>query len=115
MVLAGDLLVAIGFYFIALVYRENTFGAATIQVTAGQRVISTGPYAIVRHPYASGLLYVLGMPLALGSYRGLLAVALMLLVLIWRLLDEEQLLARDLPGYAEYQRRVRYRLVPYLW
>jgi protein-S-isoprenylcysteine O-methyltransferase Ste14 len=115
-VLAGDLLLAIGFYFICLVYRENTFGAATIQVTAGQTVISTGPYAVVRHPmYASALLYVLGMPLALGSYRGLAGVVVMVLVLIWRLLDEEQMLARELPGYAEYQRRVRYRLVPYLW
>jgi protein-S-isoprenylcysteine O-methyltransferase Ste14 len=115
-VLGGNLLVVIGFYFIFLVYRENTFGAATIQVTAGQRVISTGPYAVVRHPmYASALLYVFGTPLALGSYRGLIAFAVMVAVLIWRLLDEERMLAHDLPGYTEYQRRVRYRLVPYFW
>src|SRR5262249_20359725 len=66
-VVLGDVLVAIGFYLIFLVYRENTFTAATIEVAAGQKVISTGPYAVVRHPmYASGALYILGTPLALG-------------------------------------------------
>jgi protein-S-isoprenylcysteine O-methyltransferase Ste14 len=115
-VVAGDLLFAFGFGFIGRVYRENTYTSATIQVTQGQRVISTGPYAIVRHPmYASALLYLVGTPLALGSYWGLLAVVWMLPFLVWRLLDEERLLARDLPGYTEYQRKVRYRLVPGLW
>jgi protein-S-isoprenylcysteine O-methyltransferase Ste14 len=115
-VLLGDALFVLGFGFIGRVYRENTFTSATIEVSEGQRVISTGPYAVVRHPmYASGLLYVLATPLALGSYWGLLAVAFMLPFLLWRLLDEEQVLARGLPGYTDYQRRVRYRLVPYLW
>jgi protein-S-isoprenylcysteine O-methyltransferase Ste14 len=115
-VLAGDLLVAVGFYFIARVYRENTFTSATIEVAQGQRVVATGPYAIVRHPmYASASLYLLGTPLALGSYWGFLAVAMMMPFLIWRLLDEEQLLARDLPGYTDYQTRVPYRLVPFVW
>jgi protein-S-isoprenylcysteine O-methyltransferase Ste14 len=115
-VLGGGVLVALGFYFIALVYRENSFASATIEVAAGQRVITTGPYAIVRHPmYASALLYLFGTPLALGSYWGLLALVAMFPFLIWRLLDEERLLARDLPGYAEYQSRVRYRLVPFVW
>jgi protein-S-isoprenylcysteine O-methyltransferase Ste14 len=98
------------------VYRENTYTAATIQVAQGQRVISTGPYAVVRHPmYASGLLYVIGTPLALGSYVGLLAVAFMLPFLIWRLLDEERVLAQELQGYVDYQARVRYRLIPFVW
>jgi protein-S-isoprenylcysteine O-methyltransferase Ste14 len=115
-VLGGTALVIIGFYFIALVYRENTFTSATIEVAAGQKVIATGPYAIVRHPmYASALLYLGGTPLALGSYTGLIPFAGMLPVLIWRLLDEERLLATDLPGYSDYQARVRYRLIPYLW
>src|SRR5713226_7330586 len=113
-VLAGNVLVAVGFFFIALVYRENTFTSATIEVTTDQRVVATGPYAIVRHPmYASASLYLLGTPLALGSYWGFFPVALMMPFLIWRLLDEEQLLARDLQGYTEYQTRVRYRLVPF--
>jgi protein-S-isoprenylcysteine O-methyltransferase Ste14 len=116
MVLAGNVLVALGFYGILRVYRENTYTAATIQVEAGQTVIATGPYAIVRHPmYASALLYLVGTPLALGSYYGLLAFVAFVPVLIWRLLDEERLLARKLPGYQEYQRRVPYRLVPHVW
>ena len=115
-VVAGEALVAIGFYFISRVYRENTFTAATIQIAENQTVISTGPYAIVRHPmYASGLLYFFGTPLALGSYWGFVPLAATLPFLIWRLLDEERFLAKNLRGYAEYQRRVRHRLVPFVW
>jgi len=115
-VVAGNILVAVGFSLIVLVYHENTFTSATIDVTAGQRVIDTGPYAIVRHPmYASAFFYLFGTPLALGSYWGLLALAAMTPFLVWRLLDEERLLARELPGYMEYQRRVRHRLVPFVW
>jgi len=115
-VVAGYVLFVLGFGFIERVYRENTYTAATITVAPDQRVISTGPYAIVRHPmYAGGLTYVLGTPLALGSYVGFLACGFMLPFLIWRLLDEERLLARELPGYTEYQARVRYRLLPYFW
>lgn len=115
-VVLGDLLVAIGFLLIFVVYRANTFTAATIQVAPGQTVISTGPYAIVRHPmYASGALYMFGIPLALASYWGYLALAAMMPFLLWRLVDEERILRRDLPGYADYRRRVRYRLVPFIW
>jgi protein-S-isoprenylcysteine O-methyltransferase Ste14 len=115
-VVLGDLLVATGFLLIFVVYRENTFTAATIQVAPGQTVISTGPYAIVRHPmYASGALYMFGIPLALASYWGYLALAAMMPFLLWRLLDEEIILTRDLPGYADYRRRVRHRLVPFIW
>jgi protein-S-isoprenylcysteine O-methyltransferase Ste14 len=115
-VVLGDVLAAIGFYLIFLVYRENTFTAATIEAAAGQKVVATGPYAVVRHPmYASGSLYMLGTPLALGSYWAFLAVAAMTPFLLWRLLDEERILTRDLPGYAEYRQRVRHRLVPMVW
>jgi protein-S-isoprenylcysteine O-methyltransferase Ste14 len=116
LVVVGDALVVIGFYLISLVYRENTFTSATIEVAENQKVISTGPYAIVRHPmYASALMYLLGTPLALGSYWGLVVVGAMLPFLLWRLFDEERFLANTLPGYAEYQKRVRYRLVPFVW
>jgi protein-S-isoprenylcysteine O-methyltransferase Ste14 len=115
-VIAGDILVAIGFYFIFLVYRENTFTSATIEVAENQKVISTGPYALVRHPmYASALLYLIGTPLALGSYWGLLTLVFMMSVLIWRLFDEESFLAKNLPGYTEYQKKIQHRLVPYIW
>jgi protein-S-isoprenylcysteine O-methyltransferase Ste14 len=115
-VVIGDALFAVGFGLIGRVYRENTYTSATIEVTAGQHVIDTGPYAVVRHPmYASALLYLIGTPLALGSYWGFLGLAIMLPFLVWRLLDEERLLARELPGYAAYQTRVRSRLIPGLW
>jgi protein-S-isoprenylcysteine O-methyltransferase Ste14 len=115
-VVLGDLLVAIGFYLILLVYRENSFTAATIEVAPDQKVIATGPYAIVRHPmYASGSLYIIGTPLALGSYWGFVALSAMMPFLLWRLVDEERILTRDLPGYTEYRQRVRHRLVPMVW
>lgn len=115
-VIAGDALVAIGFYLIFLVYRENTFAAATIQVADNQQVISTGPYAIVRHPmYASASLYLSGTPLALDSWWGFVPIATMIPFLIWRLIDEERYLARHLGGYIAYQKRVRYRLIPFIW
>src|SRR4029453_6790223 len=115
-VVLGDVLVATGYCFILLVYRVNSYTASTIQVVPGQTVISTGPYAIVRHPmYASGSLYIFGTPLALGSYWGFVAIAAMMPFLLWRLLDEERILTRDLPGYAEYRQRVRHRLVPLIW
>jgi protein-S-isoprenylcysteine O-methyltransferase Ste14 len=91
-VVLGDVLVAIGFYLIFLVYRENTFTAASIEVATGQKVIATGPYAVVRYPrHASGSLYVFGTPLALGSYWGFLALAAMMPFLLWRPLDEESI------------------------
>lgn len=115
-VIAGDALVAVGFYLITLVYRENTFAAATIEVADNHQVISTGPYAIVRHPmYASALLYLLGTPLALDSWWGFVPIAAMIPFLIWRLVDEERYLAKHLAGYIAYQKRVRYRLVPLFW
>jgi protein-S-isoprenylcysteine O-methyltransferase Ste14 len=115
-VLVGDALVAVGFYLIFLVYRENTFTSATIEVVTDQKVISTGPYAIVRHPmYASASLYLVGTPLALASYWGFVPLAGMLPFLIWRLFDEERFLALNLPGYTEYQKKVRRRLVPRIW
>jgi protein-S-isoprenylcysteine O-methyltransferase Ste14 len=113
---AGDLLVAIGFLFIFFVYRENTFTSATIEVAADQKVISTGPYAIVRHPmYASASLYILGTPLALGSLWAFVPVGVMIPFLIWRMFDEERFLAQNLPGYVDYQKRVRHRVIPFLW
>jgi len=115
-VVAGDLLVALGFYLIFLVYRENTFTSATIEVAESQKVISTGPYARVRHPmYASAILYLLGTPLALGSYWGLVPVVAMMPFLVWRILAEERFLARNLAGYTDYQKRIRHRLVPFVW
>ena len=115
-VVTGDILLAAGLYITFLVYKENSFACATIEVAEDQRVISIGPYSLVRHPmYAGGLLYCLGTPLALGSYWGLVAFAAMTPFLLWRLFDEERFLARNLPGYTEYQETVRSRLIPGLF
>jgi protein-S-isoprenylcysteine O-methyltransferase Ste14 len=114
--LVGDALVALGLLIDLIVFRENSFGGSTVQIFEGQKVISTGPYAFVRHPmYVGVLVMVIGVPLALGSLWGLAFLALTLPVLAWRILDEEKLLNKDLPGYAGYARKVRYRLVPHLW
>jgi protein-S-isoprenylcysteine O-methyltransferase Ste14 len=114
--LAGDALLALGWLAIFFVFKENTFSSATIELAPDQKVISTGPYALVRHPmYAGGLVMLIGIPIALGSWWGVLVIAAMLPALIWRLLDEEKFLARNLPGYVEYQEKVRYRLAPRVW
>src|SRR5262249_6897415 len=113
LVILGDAFTVLGFYFIFLVYKANPYTSATIEVVKDQTVISTGPYAIVRHPmYSGGMLYILGMPLALGSYWGFLVLVFMLPFLIWRLLDEEKFLTKNLRGYKEYCLRVRWRLLP---
>jgi protein-S-isoprenylcysteine O-methyltransferase Ste14 len=116
LVLAGDLFVILGFFVVFRVFRANTFTAATIEVSEQQTVISTGPYAFVRHPmYCGALTMLLGTPLALSSWWGLVPFALMNAVIVVRLLDEEKLLLACLPGYAEYMSEVKYHLIPSLW
>ncbi len=115
-VIVGDMLVALGFIFIFLVFRENTFAAATIEVAPEQKVITTGPYAVVRHPmYISAFMMLFGTPLALGSWVGLLMVIPFTLIIIFRLLDEERFLSQNLNGYREYCGNVRFRLLPFVW
>lgn len=114
--ITGDLLVALGFAFIFFVFRENTYASGTVEISAGQRVVSTGPYAMIRHPmYSGAIVMLLGVPLALGSWWGLLTLVPFTLVILWRLLDEEKFLVRNLPGYPEYRNKVKYRLVPLVW
>ncbi|MFB9948638.1 methyltransferase family protein [Rhizobium puerariae] len=112
----GHLLIAIGFIGCFFVFRENSFASATVGVQENQRVISTGPYRIVRHPmYASVLPLFAGVPLALGSVWGLLLVIPITAGLVARLLDEERHLRDGLPGYRAYCDKVRFRLVPFFW
>ncbi len=115
-ILAGDALVALGLLIVFFVFRENSYTSAVIEVGAEQKIVSTGPYALVRHPmYSGALLMLIGVPLALGSYWGLLAFVPIALVIVWRLLDEEKFLVKNLPGYPDYQNKVRYHLVPFIW
>jgi protein-S-isoprenylcysteine O-methyltransferase Ste14 len=112
----ANVLVVLGLLGTAVVLRQNAYAASTIRVEAGQPVASTGLYAIVRHPMYSAALLILGFtPLALGSYWALLLIVPLIGVLAWRLLDEERFLVRNLPGYARYRQRTRYRLVPGVW
>jgi protein-S-isoprenylcysteine O-methyltransferase Ste14 len=114
--IAGDVIMLLGWLGIFFVFRENSFASAVIESAADQRLISSGPYAWVRHPmYAAALVMLLGMPLALGSAWGVLLVLALVPLLIWRLMDEERFLVNHLPGYCEYQGRVRYRLLPLIW
>lgn len=116
LVLVGNVCVFVSFVLVFFVLKTNSYAAATIRVEAGQPVISTGAYAFVRHPmYAAALPMLVLTPLALGSYWGLLVGIAVIPALVWRLLDEERVLARELPGYIDYCRTVRWRLVPYVW
>jgi protein-S-isoprenylcysteine O-methyltransferase Ste14 len=115
-VLVGAALIVLGFAITFQVFRDNSFAAATIQVDSGQRVIDTGLYAHMRHPmYTGALIMFVGIPLAMASWWGLVPVALLTATIVWRLIDEEAYLARNLPGYDDYRRRVRARLVPTVW
>jgi protein-S-isoprenylcysteine O-methyltransferase Ste14 len=114
--LAGDGMIAIGFLIVFLTFRANTFTAGVVEIAEGQHVIDNGPYAVVRHPmYAGALIMIAGIPLALGSWRGLIPAALLIPVLVWRLIREEALLTANLAGYRDYRDRVRYRLAPNVW
>jgi protein-S-isoprenylcysteine O-methyltransferase Ste14 len=112
----GNLLVALGLMIDLVVFRENTYGASTIRKMEGQTVISTGPYAVVRHPmYVGVLIMTIGAPLALGSWWGLAFLLLNAPILVMRILDEEAMLREELAGYADYANKVPHRLVPGLW
>jgi protein-S-isoprenylcysteine O-methyltransferase Ste14 len=114
--LVGDVLVAAGLGLVALVIIQNSYAAATVQVQAGQTVVSTGLYRLVRHPmYTGNVIMMAGIPLALGSYWGLVFVVPGLIVLASRIHDEEKLLQEGLDGYRDYTQQVRYRLAPGIW
>jgi protein-S-isoprenylcysteine O-methyltransferase Ste14 len=114
--IAGDVLIVLSFLFIFRVIKVNSYAASNIRVEKGQTVIDTGPYAYVRHPmYAGAIWLFIAIPLALGAWWWTLLTIPCSPVLVWRLLDEEKILRRDLRGYREYTERVRYRLIPYLW
>ncbi len=114
--LVGDVLVAVGLGVVVLVIIQNSYAAATVQVEAGQKVVCTGLYGLVRHPmYTGNVIMMVGIPLALGSYWGLVFVVPGLIVLASRIRDEEKLLQEELDGYREYTQKVRYRLMPCMW
>jgi protein-S-isoprenylcysteine O-methyltransferase Ste14 len=115
-VLAADAGVFLGYCFILWVFKENSYASRTIEVMEGQKVVSTGPYSIIRHPMYLGVLVMyLLTPIALGSWWAAPVFSLSLPIFIWRILNEETGLLRDLPGYYEYRQERRYRLLPLIW
>jgi protein-S-isoprenylcysteine O-methyltransferase Ste14 len=112
----ADILILLGYLLFVLTIRENRFASRVVEVQDNQVVISSGPYALVRHPMylAVSVIFTL-TPLALGSFWALIPALLLPVVLAARIGNEEQLLRRDLPGYAEYCQKVKYRLVPFIW
>jgi protein-S-isoprenylcysteine O-methyltransferase Ste14 len=115
-VVLGNVLVGVGLAFAQLVVIQNSYAAATITVEADQKVVSTGVYGLVRHPmYVGALIMMVGTPLALDSYWGLLATILAVPILALRIEDEEKMLRQELDGYDDYTHKVHYRLVPGVW
>ena len=114
----GGLLLLGGSFFMFRAFTDNTYASQLIRIQAerGQHVVDTGVYGFVRHPmYLGATLMFVGVPLLLGSVCGLLVAPATVGLLILRILGEEKLLTRDLEGYKEYLRKVRYRLVPHVW
>ncbi len=106
----------VSFLLYGVVFTANSFGASNVRVEETQQVASTGPYALVRHPmYSVGFLFFTAIALGIGSWWALLLLVVAFPVLAIRILDEEKLLEKDLAGYQEYEQKVRYRLVPYIW
>jgi protein-S-isoprenylcysteine O-methyltransferase Ste14 len=116
LVFAADFLVLVGYVFIFFVFRENQYTSRVVEVEKEQTVISSGPYAIVRHPMYLGIviMYVFS-PLALGSYWAIIPALFTIPILVFRLLNEEKVLERDLAGYTDYQAKVKYHLFPSIW
>lgn len=115
-IIAANALVFLGYVFIFLVFKENSYASTIIQVEKKQQVITTGPYAIVRHPMYTGLLMILLFtPLALGSYWALISSFLFIPTIVFRIRKEEEVLLRDLPGYTDYFIKTRHRLIPSVW
>ena len=116
LVIAANAMVLSGYIFVFFVLRENSYASRIIEVEKGQKVITTGLYAIVRHPmYLGVLIMYLFTPLALGSYWALIFFLPLLPLIVLRLLNEEEVLLRELLGYKEYCRKTRYRLFPFIW
>jgi protein-S-isoprenylcysteine O-methyltransferase Ste14 len=114
--LAADIVVLLSYFLVFLVFRENSYAGRTVEVEKGQKVISSGLYSVVRHPmYLGTIAMYTATPIALGSYWALPAFLLIVPVLILRILNEEEVLRRELPGYKEYCAKTRYRLVPFVW
>lgn len=116
-IVAANVIVFLSYIFIIFVFKENSYASAVVQVEEGQQVITTGPYAIVRHPMYMGMLLMqMFTPIALGSYWAIIPFFILFIpYLVLRIKGEEKMLLCDLPGYKDYCRKTRYRLLPFIW
>ena len=115
-VLITDIIILLGYLLIFFVFRQNSYASRVVEVDKSQKVITTGLYSIVRHPmYLGVLIMYIPTPVALGSYWGLIPMATIPLAIVFRILNEEKVLSKDLPGYKEYCQKTRYRLIPLIW
>ncbi len=115
-VILSDIMIVLGYLLIFLVFKENSYASRIVEVEKGQKVITTGPYSVIRHPmYAGVILMYIFTPLALGSFWALVFFVPVIPTVILRTLNEEAVLSRGLKGYKEYMKKVRYRLIPYVW
>ena len=116
LVIISDIFVLAGYIIVIRVFRENSFASRVVEINAGQKVISTGPYSLVRHPMYSGNLLMYGFtPLALGSWWALTGSGLIFILILFRILSEEKFLIENLEGYREYKNKTIYRLIPGIW
>ena len=115
-IILADIIILLGYLIIFFVFKQNSFASRIIEVNENQKIITTGLYAIVRHPmYIGVLIMFIPTPIALGSYWGLIPFALLLVSLVLRILNEEKVLSANLEGYKEYCQKTRYRLIPFIW
>ena len=115
-IVVSDILVLAGYLIVVRVFKENSYASRVVEVDSSQKVISTGPYAVVRHPMYSGILMMYGFtPFALGSYWAFIGSGIICIIIIIRIFSEEKFLSENLEGYKEYLQKTRYRLIPGIW
>jgi len=116
LVIIADAVIFLGYILVFSVFRQNSYASRIVEVEKDQKIITTGLYSIVRHPMYIGVIVMyVPTPLALGLYWGLIPMATIPLALMFRILNEEKVLRKDLPGYTEYCQKTRYRLIPFIW
>ena len=116
LVIISNIMVFLGYFLIFLVFKENSYTSRVIEVAKKQKIITTGPYSIVRHPMYLGLSIIFFfISTALGSFYGMIFFIPIIITLIFRIFNEEKFLLKNLKGYKEYVKKVKYRLIPYIW
>ena len=116
LVITSDIIIFLSYMLVFFVFKENSYASRIVEVEKEQKVIATGPYSVVRHPMYAGIIPMyLCIPLALGSFVAVVFFAPVIVVIILRIFDEERLLLKDLKGYEEYTKKVKYRLIPGVW